>query len=66
MPAQRNNVRAHSDSDWTELDLWLQLANIHYWFRETHGTTRLLDTGVSGDEEPKRGAAAAGVVGQRR
>ena len=66
MPAKRNNSRAPSDSAWTELNLWLQLANIHYWFRETHGTTRLLDCDVSGDEEPKRATAAAGVVGQRR
>jgi len=66
MLAERKDSRAHLDSDWTELDLWLQLANIHYWFRVTYGTTRLLDSDVSGDEEPKRAAAAAGVVGQRR
>ena len=66
MPAQRNNARAHSHSGWTELNLWLELANIHYWFRETHRTTRLLDSDVSGDKERKRAAAASGVVGQRR
>ena len=66
MPAKRNNSRAPSDSAWTELNLWLQLANIHYWFRETCGTARPLESEAERDHESRRAAVAAGVVGQRR